>query len=55
MLSSGISTAENQDEDAGRGVGMDIVRQLAIEGRGKLGINSQPNQFTMMSVTFPNQ
>ena len=55
MLSSGISTAENQDEDAGRGVGMDIVRQLAREGRGKLGINSQPNQFTMMSVTFPNQ
>lgn len=53
LLSSGLSTAETQDEDAGRGVGMDIVRQLAVEGKGKLGINSQPNQFTQMTVTFP--
>lgn len=53
LLSSGLSTAETQDEDAGRGVGMDIVRQLAVEGKGKLGINSQPNLFTQMNVTFP--
>lgn len=53
LLSSGLSTKDEQDEDAGRGVGMDIVRQLVVEGKGKLGINSQPNLFTQMSVTFP--
>ncbi|WP_019519050.1 ATP-binding protein [Faucicola boevrei] len=53
MLSAGVSTADKQDEDAGRGVGMDIVRQLAVEGQGKFGVNSQPNQFTQMTVTFP--
>ncbi|ELA09352.1 putative CheA signal transduction histidine kinase [Moraxella macacae 0408225] len=53
MLSAGVSTADKQDEDAGRGVGMDIVRQLAMEGQGRFGMNSQPNQFTQMSVTFP--
>ncbi|WP_394261104.1 ATP-binding protein [Moraxella boevrei] len=53
MLSVGVSTADKQDEDAGRGVGMDIVRQLAVEGQGKFGVNSQPNQFTQMTVTFP--
>lgn len=53
LLSSGLSTKEEQDEDAGRGVGMDIVRQLTVEGKGKLSINSQPNLFTQMNVTFP--
>lgn len=53
MFVSGISTADKQDEDAGRGVGMDIVKRLAAEQGGKIGINSRPNQFTQMSITFP--
>lgn len=54
MLKSGFSTVEKQDEDAGQGVGMDIVYQLALSAQGKLDIESQPHQFTYMSINFNN-
>lgn len=53
MFSSGISTADQQDEDAGRGIGMDIVHQIVIDLNGKINVNSQKNQFTDISITFP--
>lgn len=53
MFKSGLSTAQTQDEDAGRGVGMDIVKQLASEAGGKIGVNSRSNQFTRIHITFP--
>lgn len=53
MFKSGLSTAQTQDEDAGRGVGMDIVKQLAGEAGGKIGVNSRSNQFTRIHITFP--
>lgn len=53
MFKSGLSTAQTQDEDAGRGVGMDIVKQLASEAGGKIGVNSRTNQFTRIHITFP--
>lgn len=54
MFSSGFSTADHQDEDAGRGIGMDIIHQLAQNLNGKISLNSQPNQFTDISITFPS-
>ncbi len=54
MFSSGISTAEHTDEDAGRGVGMDIVRQLTLDLEGKISVSSQEYQFTDVSIVFPN-
>lgn len=54
MLKSGFSTVEKADEDAGQGVGMDIVYQLALSAKGKLDIESQPHQFTYMSINFNN-
>lgn len=53
MFKSGLSTAQTQDEDAGRGVGMDVVKQLAVESGGKIGVNSRSNQFTRIHITFP--
>ncbi|MFW2178215.1 MULTISPECIES: ATP-binding protein [unclassified Moraxella] len=53
MFSSGLSTAEQQDEDAGRGMGMDIVRQLISEHHGKIGLNTKFHQFTQFTLRFP--
>lgn len=53
LFTSGLTTAEQLDEDAGQGVGMDIVRQLAVEGHGSFSLNSQPNRFTEFVIRFP--
>lgn len=53
MFLPGMSTAEHADEDAGRGVGMDIIKELANEGKGKIAVNTRPNEFTEVTVTFP--
>lgn len=53
MFLSGVSTAETPDEDAGRGVGMDIIKTLASEYHAKISISSKPNQFTKVSIHFP--
>lgn len=52
MFSSGLSTASVQDEDAGRGVGMDIVRKITQDLGGKIGVTSQPHHFSQISITF---
>lgn len=52
MFKSGFSTSEATTEDAGRGVGMDIVQQLAISKQGLLKIESRPNQFTQIHIYF---
>ena len=53
LFDSGLSTAEKGNEDAGRGVGMDIVRERIAEIHGKLKIASQEGQFTRFSINFP--
>ena len=53
LFDSGLSTADKGNEDAGRGVGMDIVRERIAEIRGKLKIASEEGQFTRFTVTFP--
>jgi two-component system chemotaxis sensor kinase CheA len=53
LFSSGFSTYGQTDEDAGRGVGLDMVKDRVQKLGGKIGIHSQPNQFTRFSFTFP--
>lgn len=53
LFDSGLSTAEEGNQDAGRGVGMDIVRERIAEIRGKLRIASEEGQYTRFTVTFP--
>lgn len=52
MLKSGLSTADTQDEDAGRGVGMSVVYELATKAGGRLQIRSEPERHTQMVVSF---
>lgn len=53
LFDSGLSTMEKGNEDAGRGVGMDIVRERIAEIKGKLKIASEEGKYTRFTVTFP--
>lgn len=53
MFSSGFSTAEKQTEDAGRGVGMDIVKSTIQQLGGKINVASQAETHTRFSFAFP--
>lgn len=53
MFSSGFSTAEHQTEDAGRGVGMDIVKNTIQQLGGKINVASQAEIHTRFSFIFP--
>lgn len=52
MFQSGFSTSATTTEDAGRGVGMDIVKQFIASANGSLTIDSQPQQFTKIKIFF---
>lgn len=53
MFDSGISTTRQSGEDAGRGVGMDIIRESIKQLNGKLQIYSKPGSYTRFIVKFP--
>lgn len=53
IFDSGLSTAEQGNEDAGRGVGMDIVKERIVGIHGKLRIGSKEGQGTKFVVNFP--
>lgn len=55
MFTSGISTASAENEDAGRGVGTNIIKQLTQSLGGKMKIQSHANQFTQININFPNR
>ena len=50
---SGFSTAFAETEDAGRGVGMDVIRQRVAELNGSISISSKVGEYTRFSVRFP--
>ena len=49
----GFSTAESIDNVSGRGVGMDIVKNVVTSSRGKIDIKSEKDKFTEISLIFP--
>lgn len=53
MFGSGTSTAQTPNEDAGRGVGMDVIREAIKQLNGKLQIHSEAGQFTRFTIKFP--
>ncbi|UYZ67980.1 ATP-binding protein [Moraxella bovis] len=55
MFRSGVSTANGVDEDSGRGVGMDIVREWVKEVNGKINVESQPGLNTKIVINFDAQ
>lgn len=55
MFRSGVSTTNGVDEDSGRGVGMDIVREWVKEVNGKINVESQPGLNTKIVINFDAQ
>lgn len=53
IFSPGFSTQTEADEDAGRGVGMDIIRQQIKSQKGKIKISTRKNIFSCFVITFP--
>lgn len=52
IFSSGFSTANEVDEDAGRGVGMDIVREWVEGMNGDIKVDSVAGLHTKITVDF---
>jgi HPt (histidine-containing phosphotransfer) domain-containing protein len=53
IYASGLSTAAGADNLAGRGVGMDVVRQRVREAGGKLGLRFAAGRFTEFTIQVP--
>ncbi|MBR7060020.1 MAG: hypothetical protein IKI22_05405 [Neisseriaceae bacterium] len=53
IFSSGFSTADKSNEDAGRGVGMDVVNKRVQDIGGKLKIASAAGQYTRFTIVVP--
>lgn len=53
IFRAGFSTADSGSEDAGRGVGMDIIRDEIEKRHGKIKIASVPGKYTRISLSFP--
>lgn len=55
MFSSGFSTASQVDEDAGRGVGMDIVHDWVEDMNGNINVESKLGLHTKIIIDFDAQ
>ena len=53
IFESGLSTARESDLDAGRGVGMDLVRQLVDEQNGYVVPHSKRGEFCAFQIVLP--
>jgi two-component system chemotaxis sensor kinase CheA len=54
LLKGGISTSEQVTEAAGRGVGMDVVRDVAQRLGGSLDVRSEAGHGTVFELTVPS-
>lgn len=53
MFSSGFSTVEESTGDAGRGVGLDVIKDRVNALGGKINISSSAGMYTRFTFTFP--
>ena len=53
LYESGISTAETIDMGAGRGVGMDGVRDRILSHQGTIEVNFEPGKYTEFLIALP--
>lgn len=53
LFSSGFTTRDSADEDGGRGVGLDIIKERVKETGGKLSVHSEPNKGTRFMISLP--
>lgn len=56
IFEGGLSTAEQAGEDAGRGVGLDAVKDIVAKLAGRIRIGSAPNQYCHFRISLaPNR
>lgn len=53
LFTSGFSTKNEVDEDGGRGVGLDIIKERLSEFKGQIDVKSKLNQGTRFVITLP--
>ncbi|MFC4071276.1 hybrid sensor histidine kinase/response regulator [Actinoplanes subglobosus] len=53
VLQGGISTSPSVTEVAGRGIGMDAVREVAAQLHGEVAVRSTPGHGTTVELTIP--
>jgi two-component system chemotaxis sensor kinase CheA len=54
IFRSGFSTADQTSTDAGRGVGMNVIKEAIVDKLGgRLSLNSEPGKFTEFSFSVP--
>lgn len=53
LFRSGFSTLPESNQDAGRGIGMDIIRTRIQSLNGRVGITTEAGKFTCFVITFP--
>lgn len=56
IFAPGFSTAERNDGNAGRGMGMDIIKHHVVdEAGGEIAVRSQPGAFCEFTCLFPSE
>ena len=55
VFRSGFSTATGVTRDAGRGVGMDVIAEIAARLGGRISLNSEIGKNMKLSLSFPAQ
>jgi chemotaxis protein histidine kinase CheA len=55
VFRSGFSTAKDVTRDAGRGVGMDVIAEIAARLGGRISLNSESGKNMKLSLSFPAQ
>ena len=53
LFSPGFSTTDKSTEDAGRGVGLDIIKDRVVSLKGTVTVASRPQGYTRFSFTLP--
>src|SRR5436190_15571197 len=53
VFRSGFSTASGVTRDAGRGVGMDVIAEIAARLGGRISLNSEIGKNMRLSLSFP--
>ena len=53
LFTPGFSTADDSTEDAGRGVGLDIIKDRIVSLNGTVNVASRPQSYTRFTFTLP--
>ncbi len=53
IFEPGFSTASEVTKDAGRGVGMDIIKETVVEVEGQVQLSTVPGKYCEFKIQLP--